>query len=110
MSTGITKATRAHLTGKTLDHGLQLLFRIVRPPAPTEMSLKVVSVYILSIDFLKLSVVAFTQRARVLPSECASGAVAPELALGEELELLMVGGARDAAGGADAPRLSACEA
>ena len=85
MSTRFTKATRAHLTGNTLNHGLSLKLGVVLPPAPAELGPKVPPIGILVIRFLKVRVECAEMR------EGARGAVAAEASLGEELELFMVG-------------------
>ena len=96
MSLSRVETARAHLTLDTLDHGLPLLLRVVRPSTPAELRAEVAAVPILFVESLLCRV----QRARV--GEGSGWAVTLEGALWEELELLMVGVACDGTGGADA--------
>ena len=91
VSTSPAPASQAHLTRDTLYHRLALLLRVVLPPASTKHPSEVPPVLV----FLVYGLFSSMERARV--REPARGAVAPERAFGEELELLVVGVARDAA-------------
>ena len=84
-----TSSERAHLTLDALDHCLPLVLRVVRPPAPAENPTEVTPVHVLVVRALLVRV----QRAHV--REPARGAVAPEGALWKQLQLLVVGVARD---------------
>lgn len=77
-----------HLTRQTLDHGLPLLLRLIRPPTSTKQSLKILTIMILRIILLS-ALCSFVQRA-FMWDRC-SGTVASKVAFREELELFVVG-------------------
>ena len=85
-------ANQAHLTGQTLYHRLQLDLRVVRSPAATKLRVEIVIIRVLRIRLF----LSGLQSAWMRHGDCR--AVAPEFALREELELFMVGVARDRAG------------
>lgn len=84
-----------NLTRQTLDHRLSLRLGVVRSRAATEQGSKVLPVLVCAVLlFRSLVQSAWVRNGR-------RGTVAAEMAFREELNLFVVGVARDGAGGAD---------
>jgi hypothetical protein len=101
-----TRETRTHLARDALDHRFPLRLRIVRARAAAENAAEVLAVRVRVVR--GRGRVGAVQDARV--RERGRRAVAPEAALGEQLDLLVVRVARDGARGAEPARRGAGEA